>query len=367
MAAPEGYVPVSSGEDGRWVFESRSARAEVRFRSGERQALEFTLQGLGGSVIETPGFRFIVEGCVAGWLAGATGRMLLDGAAWVMLSGWCGEGGTGRDGRVARIFGEGVRLVPGQRVWSRWRLYREHEIPPLPPWVPPERYLPEDDAIEVPDLDVACTGEGLGSETSDEGSLVRGPVGCHELAIHGSNGVSRLEIGWYLSEGKLVRQALERVEERSDLEAWLLTRLLVEPGLGERERLMDRLDRCLGDCLDSPNLWSVLAGLRAVQITDLPIRAEVDAAASGFSVEKALAAGGSPDAVMTAHPSSAPSGFTARDVALVRCRLAGMPDSPVHQELVLGLRTAEARLRCVLSTDPEPEAVAWLLLGSPLG
>lgn len=367
MEAPEGCVRVPTDEPSRWVFESRDVLAEVRFRSGERQALEFTLQGLGETVVETQGFRFVVEGCVVGWLAGATGRMLLDGAAWVMLSGWCGEGGTGPEGRVALVLGEST-VAPGRRVWSRWRLYPEPEIPPLPAWLPPERYLPEGEAVEVPDLDVACTGNGLGFETVDDGSLVRGPIGCHELAIHGSNGVSSLEIGWYPPMKQLVSKALGRAGTRPDLEAWLLSWLLAQPGLEEREQLLDRLDLALGHCLENPGLWGVLAGLRASQITDLPIRDEVEAAASGFSVEEALAAEGPANgAALTSHPSSARMDFTARDVTLTRFRLDGKPESPAHQELGHGLRTAEARLRCALFADPDPEAVAWLLLGSPLG
>ena len=368
MEAPEGCVRVPTEEPGHWVFKSRDVLAEVRFRSGEREALEFTLQGIGESVVETQGFRFVVEGCVVGWLAGATGRMLLDGAAWVMLSGWCGEGGAGPEGRVALVLGGSAGLVPGRRAWSCWRLYPEHEIPPLPAWLPPERYLPEGEAIEVPDLDVACTGNDLVAETVDEGSAVRGPVSCHELAVHGSNGVSFLEIGWYLPMEQLVPKALKRAGNRADLEAWLLTWLLAQPGLGERERLLDQLDLALGDCLETPGLWSVLAGLRAAQITDLPIRGEVEAAASGFSVEEALTAEGLiGGAALTAHPSSARIDFTARDVTLTRFRLDGKPESPAQQELEHGLRGAGARLRCALSTDPDPEAVAWLLLGSPLG
>lgn len=368
MEVPGGCVKVPTGEPGHWAFESRDVLAEVRFRSGEREALEFTLQGLGDSVAEAPSFRFVVEGCVVGWLAGATGRMLLNGAAWVMLSGWCGEGGVDPEGRVARVFGEGTTLFPGRRAWSRWRLYPERETPPLPGWVPPERYLPEGGAVEVPDLDVACTGDGLGFETTDEGSLVRGPIGCHELAIHGPNGVSFLEIGWHLPTEQLVSKALGRAGNRPDLEAWLLTWLLAQPALGEREQLLDRLDLALGDCLESPGLWSVLAGLRATQITDLPIRDEVEAIADGFSVEEALAGQGPAGGLaLTPHPSSARIDFTARDVTLTRFRLDGKPESPAQQELERGLRTAGARLRCVLSTDPDPEAVAWLLLGSPLG
>ena len=368
MEAPEGCKPLPPEEPGLWAFESRGLLAEVRFRPGKREALEFSLQGLGEAVVETQGFRFVVEGCVVGWLAGATGRMLLDGAGWVMLSGWCSEGGVVPDGLVALVLGESAGLVPGRRVWSRWRLYPEHEIPSLPAWLPPERYLPEGEVIEVPDLDVACTGSDLVVETVDEGSAVRGPVGCHELAVHGSNGVSFLEIGWYLPLEQMVPRALARAGNRPDLEAWLLTWLLAQPGLGERERLLDRLDLVLGSCLETPDLWSVLAGVRAAQITDLPIRYEVEAAASGFSVEEALAAERPIDgAALISHPGSARVDFTPREVTLTRFRLAGNPDSPAHLELETGLRSTEARLRCVLSTDPDPEAVAWLLLGSPLG
>ena len=368
MEAPEGCTPLPSREPGCWVFESSCLLAEVRFRAGKREALEFSLQGLGESVVETQGFRFIVEGCAVGWLAGATGRMLLDGAAWVMLSGWCGEGGDVPEGRVARVLGESSGLVPGRRVWSRWRLYPEHEIPSLPTWLPPQRYLPEGEAIEVPDLDVACTGNGLSIETIDEGSAVRGPVGCHELSIHGSNGVSFVEIGWYLPLEQLVPKALGRAGNHPDLEAWLLTWLLAQPGLEEREGLLDRLDLALGSCLEKPGLWSVLAGMRAVQITDLPIQDEVQEAANGFSVEEALAAGGPIDAVAPmSHPGSARGDVTARDLTLARFRLAGNPDSPAHQGREMGLRNVEARLLCVVSTEPDPEAVAWLLLGSPLG
>jgi len=366
--APEGCVRVPTGEPGRWVFTASDLLAEVRFRSGQRAALEFTLQNRGQVAVQAPGFLFAVEGCEIGWLSGATGRMLLEGAAWVMLSGWCIEGGTGPQGRVARVFGDRTSLAPGQRVWSRWRLYLGHEIPSLPAWVPPERYLPEGEAVEVPDLDVACTGEGLGVETVDDGSLVRGPVGCHELTVHGPTGVSGVEVGWYFPTDQLVRQALDRTGERADLTAWLLTWLLAQPGLDERENLLDQLDLALGDSLDTPDLWSVLAGMRAAQITDLPIEAEVEAAASEFNVEAALAAGApARDAVLTGHPSSLRPGCTARDVTLARFRLFGTPEPPNQQELEYGLRVAEARLRCVLSADPEPEGVAWLLLGSPLG
>ena len=70
-------------------------------------------------MVEARGFQFVVEGCVVGWLAGATGRMLLDDAAWVMLSGWCGEGGAGPEGRVALVLGESTGLAPGRQEIGR--------------------------------------------------------------------------------------------------------------------------------------------------------------------------------------------------------------------------------------------------------
>ena len=124
--------------------------------------------------------------------------------------------------------------------------------------------------------------------------------------------------------------------------------LLSQPGLDEREQLLDRLDLALGDCLEFPGLWGVMAGLRAIQVTDLPVQDEVEAAARGFNVEEALVMRTTIDgAALTSHPSSAHTGFTAREVVLTRVQLAGHPESPLHQELAEGLRVAEARLRTV--------------------
>ena len=68
---------------------------------GENEALEFAFQNGGSTEVRVPGFRFVVGDCVVGWLSGTAGRMLLDGAAWVMLSGWCADGGNGPEGRAA--------------------------------------------------------------------------------------------------------------------------------------------------------------------------------------------------------------------------------------------------------------------------
>lgn len=363
-----GFMPVPTAEPGRWLFQSGDTAAEVRYRPGENEALEFAFQNGGSTEVRVPGFRFVVGGCAVGWLSGTVGRMLLDGAAWVMLSGWCADGGNGPEGRIARVFGDETGLAPGKRLWSRWRLYPDEAVPPLPAWVPAERYLPLGEAVEVPDPDVACTGQALSVETTMDGSLVRGPAGCHELVVHGPAGVSGLQVGWHLPMEQLVTQALERLGEDPGLEAWLLVWLLSQPGLDEREQLLDWLDLALGDCLECPGLWGVMAGLRAIQVTDLPVQDEVEAAVRGFNVEEALVMRTAIDgAALTSHPSSAHTGFTAREVVLTRVQLAGHPESPLHQELAEGLRVAEARLCCELSTAPDPAAIAWLLLGSSLG
>ena len=56
---------------------------------------------------------------------------------------------------MAQLFGESVHLGPGQRVWSRWRVEDVRGGFPLPGWVPRQRYLPEGEALEFTDPDVA--------------------------------------------------------------------------------------------------------------------------------------------------------------------------------------------------------------------
>lgn len=56
VEAPEGYVRIPIEEPGHWVSKPRDILAEVCFRSGEREASEFTLQSIGESVVETQDF-----------------------------------------------------------------------------------------------------------------------------------------------------------------------------------------------------------------------------------------------------------------------------------------------------------------------
>lgn len=413
---PEGFTPMASGEPDSWVFARGQVLAEVRLSRGGRPALEFTLRNSGDDEQAVTGFRLTVQREALAWLAGAVGRIILgdDRGAWIQVSGWCSDGGGGQGTRTVLVFGAGVRLAPGQQVWSRWRLVQAEEIPSLPDWVPTQRHLTTGRALMVPDLDVALSGEGLGFETVPEGTLVQGPVGLHQLRVQGPTGISFLEVGWHHPLPQLIQLALEQVGERADLEAWLIAWLLTHSdslaAVGQREQLLDRLDVALGHCFEKPGMWGALAGLYAFRGTELPVRNDAISAArelmrgnsgsgeTAFLAVEAMIAG-EPELATDLLPSSGaardtpwellgldevtalrllstrlehglpvsgPVGYAAEDVALAQLWLAAHPDSAAHMELSRVVRTAQRRLMCGLSAQPEPASLAWLLLGQSL-
>ena len=301
VGAPEGFRPMGLDEPETWAFSRGQVLASARLSRGVQPALEFVLHNLGDGDVTVPGFHLGVPAPARAWLAGAEGRLFSGDGIWLQVSGWCADGGGDGKTRIALVFGAEVRLAPGQRVWSRWRWVPAGQAPELPQWVPAQRYLPVGERLLIPDLDAALAGSGLGFETVEEGTLVRGPVGYHQLQVYGPTGSSVLEIGWYYPLLRLVPTALERIGDRADLEAWFLTWLFAQPGFGRagsgefptsgghadlvplavpEDRLLDRLDVALGRCFERPTLWGVLAGLYAARSTELPVRDDALAAAA---------------------------------------------------------------------------------------
>ncbi|MDO5092147.1 MAG: hypothetical protein Q4D79_01810 [Propionibacteriaceae bacterium] len=429
VGPPEGFWPMGSDEPETWAYSRGQVLAEVRLSCGGRPALEFVLHNLGDGDVTVPGFHLGVPAPARAWLAGAEGRLFSAGGVWVQVSGWCADGGGDAVARTALVFGAEVRLAPGQRVWARWRWVPADQTPELPRWVPTERYLPAGEKLLIPDLDVALTGQGLGFETVEEGTLVRGSVGQHQLQVYGPTGRSVLEIGWYYPLPWLVPTALARVGDRADLEAWFLTRLFAQPGLGslepgevptaggnagppaaQVEQLLDRLDVALGRCFEHPTLWGVLAGLYAARSTELPVRDDAVAAAArlieadpdsdhvAFLAAEAMLAGelelasgllspprqarGEAWDLLTiddetaaqsirarlegGEPTSGPISYTAKDVALAQLWLATRPDSVTHLSLTPVVQAAQRRLLSGLSAEPQAVPLAWLLTGRSL-
>lgn len=402
---PDGAVEIPDSEGTGYGL--GPVRLEVRQHQGAAASLDVVLTNTGGTETTTAGLLLDWDpDCPVAWLSGSVGFVVAPGgtAVWRMLSGWCSDARNPVSGPAARLFGETVRLAPGQRVWSRWRREPvERGAVPLPAWVPERRHLPEGQEIEVRDLDVALSGTDLTFRTTDEASLVQGRVGLHQLAVHGPNGVAEVEVGWYHPMQWIVPSALDRCFDR-DVEAWLLAWLLSQPGLGNDDAQLDRLDVALGASLEEPTLFGVLAALRAASSTELPLGDDPLQAATRFLADHpgsddgavvAIAAllsggvdlaaelcrepggpawsllaadgdGGVAELLATLEfglPSSAPPTYTARDVTLARLWLASRPESPHHVELAAVADAAASRLKCALSRRADPLAVAWLLVG----
>ncbi|MDO5066994.1 MAG: hypothetical protein Q4D96_06920 [Propionibacteriaceae bacterium] len=394
LQLPEGTlrVPGSDPEE----FRLGALRIEVRRHLG---SIDVVLHNTGEQECEFPGLLLIWEAsCPVAWLGGGTAMVAAaDGAStWRMLSGWCQEAREPGDGPVARLFGDSVRLAPGQRVWSRWRREESVDGFPLPGWVPQHRHLPEGVALEFTDLDVALSGQGLEFETTGTGTLIHGTPGIHRLTVHGPTGDTELEVGWYRPLPDLVAAALAGGETGAGVRAWLLSWAVTQSSAELDERLLDRLDTALAAALERPCLFGVLAGLRAAATTELPVRQEAIQAArallaseqeteeGAFVLVAALLSGhpelarGFPPPTVTATrqellglleyglPSSVAPGYTARDVARAQLWLMSHPETAQHLAVAEVTAAARARLTCVASQDVDPVQVAWLLLGEVL-
>lgn len=394
LRLPDGAREVPGSDPSE--FRLGPLRFEVRRQDGPSRSIDVVCHNTGSRRTELPGLLLSWEPtCPVAWLSGSTGMVVTPdgGSTWRMLGGWCSDVRGAGEGPVARLFDDSVRLAPGQRVWSRWRLEDSTGGVPLPRWVPRRRHLPVGEAVEFEDLDVALSGDGLGFETTSSGTLVRGPLGRHKVAVHGPGGVTGIEVGWFLPLPDLVTGALECGPE-PDVEAWLLCWALTHSATGAaREQLVDRLDLALADCLERPSLFGVLAAFRADATTELRLGQEPARAAralllaepeAGDAVVVAVATllSGHPEVVADLAPppisdtsdellrrleyglpSSVDPGYTARDVARAGVWLAIHRDSRDHTELARVTALAQARLRCGLSERNDPLDVAWLLIG----
>lgn len=371
---------------------------EVRRHSG---TLDVVLHNTGQGDVDVPGLLLRWDPrCPVAWLSGSTGMVVEpEGTTvWRMLSGWCIDVGRRRGGPVAQLFGESVRLGPGQRVWSRWRVEDVRGGFPLPGWVPRQRYLPEGEALEFTDPDVALTGEDLDLVTTGTTTWVQGVPGLHRLAVHGPGGVTGLEIGWYPGTPQLVAATLADAEAgiAADVEAWLLSWLLGRSSGALDERLLDQLDVAVAAGLEEPTMFGVLAALRASATTELPLQEEALRSArsllagepepdeAAFVLVAALLCGhpevaaesprGLPQGSsleLIRHleyglPSSVAPGYTARDVARAQLWLTVHPDSTQHVVLGETAAAARARLLCGSVQDRDPLDIAWLLLAEML-
>lgn len=391
---PEGWSGVPSDEDDLWCWELPGiASSRVRLRRSPHIQFEVEVTNTAGepAAIEAPTIIPHTVGTEVDWFAGSAGEIvhvLQDSTVlWRQLRGTC----VARPGGFSP-FPEPLRLQPGQAASSAWR--RHHlpagSLPPEPSWVPRQRYFQRGEVLEVSHSDAGLLGPEVEVRTTADGSEIRGPVGLHDLAFLDARGTAIVEVGWFDSLESLALAALQVPGLDPNVASWL------NAGVAASDQDLDALDVALAEALEYPSAWGVLAGMRAVTLTDLPVAADVrevaptvfqqetDAQLRGLLVAHAAMTGWEPQLAAQWMPSlhelplsvqspealsriglgrvtSAPITYSGRDVALAAVWLASCPESAVAAEYERAVDTARARLMCHLSAFPEPDEVGWLL------
>ena len=202
-----------------------------------------------------------------------------------------------------------------------------------------------------------------------------------------------VEVGWFSPLEELAASSAARADTDANLVAWLLA-----CGVGGPPDL-DALDVALAEALEQPSAWGVLAGMRAVTMTDLPVAAEVreaalvvwadcaDHALRRLLLTHALLSGWEPDLVgewLRSSPAAgaAESGMSAqemlssvgfgritssatvhggREVAVAGIWLSARAETMVSAEWEHAVDVARRRLLCALSEAPVATDIAWLL------
>ena len=398
---PVGWRPVSSDEDDLWCWNFEELRGRIRLRRHPRIQLEVDVKNTGPDVAQVmpPQAELSPTECQVSWFAGSAGevlRTLPDATVlWVQQRGSCVAGTEG-----CALFPDPVLLRPGQGASAVWRrtLLPPDLFVPEPDWVPRQRYLPHGEVLEVEHTDAALAGDGLEIITTVDGSEVRGDEGLHQLAFLDARGTALVEVGWFAPLTTLAGFGSAVAGADPNLVAWLLA-----SGVDAAVDL-DDLDVALAASLERPTAWGVLAGMRAVTRTELPVAAEVrDAARLAWESESdphlrrlmiahGLLCGWEPelvaqwlasglvgaDDVLSAGPQDvlASIGFgritssttlhSGRDVALAGMWLSAREESVMASEWEHAVDVARRRLMCSLSSKPDTLDIAWLLAHSLL-
>lgn len=397
---PDEWRPADSDEDDLWCWELPGlASARVRVRQSPHVQLEVDVVNLLGDVatIHPPTVTSRTSGTEVPWFAGSAGEIVQvlprSTVLWTQQRGSC----VARGSRGFALFPEPLLLRPAQGASAAWRRHDlpAAALPPEPSWVPRQRYFHQGETLDVDHSDAALLGMGLHIGTTAEGSEVEGPPGLHDLAFLDARGTALVEVGWYRPLDQLAVLALGLPGQDPNVLAWLLG------GVPVGDEDLDALDVALADALERPTVWGVLAGMRAVALTDLPVAAEVrsaartvwreetDPALRWLLITHAVLTGWEPGIVgewvqsagqapITAEPqevlasiglgrvTSAPEAHGGREVALAALWLAARAESVTAAEWERALEAARARLMCSLSTTPNDLDVAWLLAESLL-
>ncbi|MDO5736201.1 MAG: hypothetical protein Q4P15_06970 [Propionibacteriaceae bacterium] len=399
IALPDGWSPQSSDEHDLWRWELTGvAQARVRLRRRPHIQLELDVVNQSDDVVvlEAPVVSLLSEGTQVPWFAGAAGEVLhvspASSVLWVQLRGSCAG-----EGRAFSVVPEPLSLRPGQGSSAAWR---RRELPiatlvPEPAWVPRQRYFRRGESLEVFHTDAALMGLGLEITATVDGSSVEGRPGLHDLAFLDARGTALVEVGWFDPLEDIVASCLALPGLDPNLMAWLFASTDVD------EPTLDALDVALGEALEAPTFWGVLAGMRAVTLTDLPVASEVvraaravwrddlDPHARRLLLTHGLLSGWEPPLVGEWLHSAGPIPFTdaqtvlasvghgrvtsapvvhgGMDVALAGMWLAAQPESAAAAEWERAVAVSRSRLMCALSQAPNAVDVAWLVVEGLLG
>lgn len=401
ISFPAGWHRIASDEEDLWAWTLGESVGRIRLRRFPRVQLDVDVTNAGASVaqLQPPVVELTPAAPQTAWFGGATGELLhaMPDATvvWVQIRGFCAplDGGF-------RLLSEPLLLPAGQGASAAWR--REVVPPavtvPEPSWVPRVRHLPLGEALEIEHSDAALAAPGLELATSMEGSVVEGRAGLHEIVWMDARGTTTVEVGWFAPLEELAQSTEALADPDPNLVAWLLA----AGAVGSPD--LDALDVALAEAMEQPSAWGVLAGMRAVTGTDLPVAAEVrDAARAVWLTEadtslrrlllaNALVSGWEPavveewlcsreavdDPVASMGPQEmlASIGFGrvtssahvhgGRSVALAEMWFGAREESFRGVEWGHAIRTARSRSMCALSLAPAARDLAWLLAVAPI-
>ncbi len=396
---PPDWWSLPVDEDDLWGWTAGDLVGRIRLRRHPRVQLEVDVTNNGTDVaqVRPPRVALAQTGSPVPWFAGSAGEVVSPlpdmTVLWVQHRGSC----------VARtegfgLFPEPLLLRPGQGVSAVWRrtVMPPGTPVPEPAWVPRQRYLPLGEVLEVEHADAALAGDGLRIVTTLNGSRVDGDPGLHHLSFLDARGTALVEVGWFASLMELAGSPAALADPDPNLVAWLLA-ASVHAAMD-----LDVLDTVLAHALEQPTAWGAMAGMRAATRTDLPVAAEVRAAARvAWAAERdphlrrlmithALICGWEPEVTsewLTTGPAafdelptmgpqemlasigfgritSSPSPPRGRSVALAALWLTGRAESARAAEWEHAVEVARRRLMCSLSRAPAAADVAWLLAHS---
>lgn len=402
LRLPPGWTAVP-GDDWPRLWRHGEVRLELRVRREPAFALEVGIineDPANPAELDSPVLKLRPRGSQLPWLGGATARVLLPDPArpgvFRQLRGLAGVAPGGDALAGIALFRERVWLPPGRSLLAAWRLEAaaDGDLPADPGWLPARRYVPLGEGVRLDAPDAAVLSDVVADHMVDDVEVLIGPAGLHEVGLVDARGVTSFEVGWHAPLGELV-EAARIATGRPDLRAWLT----VAAGDAVDEAQLDELDACLGEALENPTHWGVLAGLQAALTTELPVGDETERAARrllaadpGAELAPILAGLGFPAAspgrrgtrsrawwdVLTsddeelAHKvldgiehgrlSSLPAAGGARAVALASLWAATHERARASGRVVAALEVAFARQLAANSPRPDPAEVAWLLL-----